>query len=403
VANRALIDVVVTARADLSYTLPIAAAIAAHPELRARLTVAGDLDDPRLAVPIPLLRVPAPGLGVDIESSGRGVGELVAGFSKLWANDPPALVLVPCDRFEVLGPATAAVILNLPIAHLYGGEEDVSYSIDTRIRNALSKLAHVHFVMHEATKRRLVKMGEEEWRILVCGASSVACIEPNPAFFLAHARAKEWGEGPFIAATYLPVTTFRERCLLELDAIIAALRDFRSYTIVWNSVNLDPGSDEIARRLHQLSRQERNHVFVENLGAELYFSLLSCASAMVGNSSSGLLEALSFGLPVVNVGVRQTGRLGGDNVLFVPGEVGAIRRALKRALTDKGFRRRVAATPNPFARADAPQVVSTGIAEMLRRPAAQFLIKRSVTNNPRRYAGIKRSIEFSPLAPGTWR
>jgi UDP-N-acetylglucosamine 2-epimerase len=180
--------------------------------------------------------------------------------------------------------------------------------------------------------------------------------------------------------------------------MIAALSDFSDYTIVWNSVNMDPGGDAIAKRLHALSRKSRNQVFVESLGAKLYFSLLSCAAAMVGNSSSALLEAPSFGIPAVNVGIRQTGRLGGENVIFVPGEAKAIRQALRKALNDKVFRQRAAETPNPFARNDSAKVVARGIAKLLKLPDAQFLIKRSVANNPARIMGIKRSVEFPPLA-----
>ena len=397
-AKRALIDVVVTARADLSYTLPIAAAISAQPGLAARILAAGDVRVKDAPKNVPVLRVRAPGLGRDIKSSGRAVGDLVAGFTRLWSEGRPALAVLPCDRFEVLGPATAATILNIPVAHLYGGEEDVGYSIDTRIRNALTKLAHAHFVMHEATRKRLIDMGEEDWRVMVCGASSVAGVKPDPAPFLAHARAAGWGKGPFISATYLPLTTFRDQGLAELDAMIAALSDFSDHTIVWNSVNMDPGGDAIAKRLHALSRKTRNQVFVESLGAKLYFSLLSCAAAMVGNSSSALLEAPSFGIPAVNVGIRQTGRLGGENVIFVPGEAKAIRQALRKALNDTAFRQRAAETPNPFARNDSAKVVARGIAKLLKLPAAQFLIKRSVANNPARVMGIKRSVEFPPLA-----
>lgn len=392
-----LVDVVVTARADLSYTLPIAAAIAAHPALSVRLVAAGDV-----AVDVPagiaFIRVPASGLDGGVVAAGAAVGELVAGFTRLWSESPPALIVLPCDRFEVMGPATAATILNIPIGHLYGGEEDVGYSIDTRIRNSFTKLSHVHFVMHEAVRQRLIDMGEEGWRIKVCGASSVASLVRDPASFLAFARERGWGKGPFISATYLPLTTFRDQGLAELDAMIEALAGFSGHTIVWNSVNADPGGDAVAQRLHALSGQGANHVFVESLGVTRYFSLLSCARAMVGNSSSALLEAPSFGIPAVNVGLRQTGRLGGENVLFVPGEVKAIREALDCALNDQAFRRKVAAAPNPFARADAPQAVADGIAEMLALPASRFLIKRALRGNPARVMGVKRSVEFPPLA-----
>ena len=172
------------------------------------------------------------------------------------------------------------------------------------------------------------------------------------------------------------------------------------YTVVWNSVNVDPGGDAVARRLHALSGSAKGHVFVESLGRERYFGLLSCARAVVGNSSSGLLEAASFGLPVVNVGVRQTGRLAGDNVLVVPGEAGAVRRAVRKALGDEVFRRACAAAANPFLRPDAARTIAEGIATLLELPPEQFQIKRAVRGNPRRFAALKRSVEFPPLAQG---
>lgn len=396
------IDVVTTSRADLSYTLPLAAAIAARPGMKARLLacgpVAGHVDAG--AAPCPVVSLPADGLGQGLVESGHAMGDLLGRLTALWAEAPPDLVVLPCDRYEVLAPATAAMLLNLPLGHLYGGEEDVAYSIDTRVRNALTKMAHCHFVMHEATAARLRRMGEEDWRIAVCGSTSVSALRPDAGPFLDYARERGWGEGPFICATYLPLTTFRENSLAELEAMIAACRRFGGHTFVWNSVNADPGGIEVRRRIEALCAAEPNHVFVESLGARRYFGLLSCAAAVVGNSSSGLVETAGFGVPTVNVGIRQTGRLGGENLIFVPAEANAIARGLRKALFDQDFRK-AARAPNPFVKGDAAALAAEAIAGFLAMPAGAFLIKRAVKGNPRRVGGLKRSVEFGsgPGAP----
>lgn len=388
------IDVVTTARADLSYTLPVAKAIAGRTDLTARLIACGSVADAITQPPCPVEKIAAPSLGLNTVASGRAVGDMIASLCALWAADPPDLVLLPCDRFEVMAPAAAATILNLPLGHLYGGEEDIAYSIDTRIRNAFTKLAHCHFVMHEAVARRLRQMGEEDWRIVVCGSTSVSGLKPDPGPFLAFARDQGWGDGPFISATYLALTTFRENSLSELEAMIAACQRFPDYTFVWNSVNTDPGGVEVRRRIESLCAANRRHVFVESLGAARYFGLLSCASAVIGNSSSGLLETPSFGVPTVNVGTRQTGRLAGDNIIFARATSEAIARALRKALGDADFRR-AAKAPNPFDKGRGASLVAEAIASFLSMPASTFLIKRAVRGNPRRVAGLKRSIEYN--------
>lgn len=397
--KRYRIDIVTTARADFSYVLPVAVAAAAHPALDARLIACGSTADDLADSPCPLISIPATGLGKSFAQSGIAVGEMLGQLTTLWAASSPDMVVIPADRFEILGPATAATLLNLHIAHLWGGELDIAYAIDTRVRNALTKLAHLHFVMHEGAALRLRQMGEEPWRIVVCGSSSIGTQSSDPSAFLDFAREQGWGSGPFIAATYLPLTTFPENTLDELESLISVLTQLNGYTVIWSSSNTDPGAQPVANRILRLCREHHNHFFIETLGRKRYFGLLSCAEIMVGNSSSGLVETPSFGLPTVNIGVRQIGRLGGDNVLHVPGKAKAIARAINKALHDQAFRMTARSSPH-FGRADAADVIVAKIVDFLGQSPLQTYIKRGVKGNPRRIAGLKRAPDYPTIVTG---
>lgn len=398
-----VIDVVSTARADFSLLQPVANAIAADPRTAGCLVLTGshylnfELDSLKgrhSESELEVVEVPCEGIGVDRLSSVNALGQILQGFGKAWSARRPDACLVLGDRFEVLPVVTAALLLGISIVHLYGGEEDVGFCVDTQVRDAITKAAHLHLVMHEANAARLRMMGEEAWRIKVVGNTSIDRPAVGPDHFKAFARERGWGEGPFIAACYLPPTVLPELWKEELELLLKALEPWSApkgpYTVVWAGVNADPAGAEVRERLLQYCEEHSSHHFVDGLGSTLYPSLLDTAVSLVGNSSSGLLESASHHIPVVDVGVRQIGRLSGENVLHVPASPERIAGALRTALADSSFRKRVGTIANPFHRPGSAGRIVDEISRALDLPGRVFLVKRLLPDNPAEFGGLAR-------------
>lgn len=375
------VDLVSTSRADFSFLFPVARAIARQPGLSPRMVLTGSHPAADTHTPPPELegldfaRVPAPAIGVDAAASAHALAAMTAGFAELWRT-PPRMCLVLGDRFELLPVVSVAVLYGIPLAHLFGGEEDVAWCLDTQVRDAVTKMSHLHFVSHEATRDRLLAIGEEPWRVHVAGHTALDGPRPGPEAFRQWASERGWGEGPFIAACYHPPTTQRGSWRRELPPLLDALAAFRDHTVIWTGVNADPEGREVEACV-RAATGPRFH-YVETLGSVLFPSLLAASRALVGNSSAGLLEAASFGLPVVNLGTRQAGRLCGGNVLSVGVDVAALRAALHRAIDDGPERDALARVSNPFARPGCNELIAARVAAALALPTSRLMVKRGV-------------------------
>lgn len=407
--RRFRIDVVTGSRADYSLILPVARALARQPSILPRLVFTGahfgdnekgGVDTLMKACGVPALAVPAVGIGRSEKDNAAAMASMVAGFGKLWGDERPDACVLLGDRFELLPPASVAVPYNMALVHVFGGEEDVSYCFDSLVRDGLTKMAHVHLVMHDAMRERLMRMGEQPWRIAVIGNPSLENrFFDQGAAFRAEALANGWGTGPFIAACYLPPSAFPGLWVAELEALLDALTEWPRHTVIWAGVNADPESRPIEARIRRFCTEHRNSHFVANLGPALFPSLLQAADVIVGNSSSGLIEAPSYGLPNVTVGVRQTGRLTGPHALIIPAEADAIRRALRMAISDLEFRKRVGAAANPYYRPGGADAGAEFIAASLSRERRQLFNKRHLNDNPTSWMGLKRVAELESTEP----
>ena len=289
----------------------------------------------------------------------------------------PDLMLLIADRYEMLAPASVALVLRIPVAHIEGGEVSQG-AIDEHVRNALTKLAHIHFTSTETARRRVISMGEEPWRVHRAGAPSLdhlrrsklldrASLEERLGLALSHAS---------ILAAWHPVTILRETNA-EAGALFAALEQTESQ-LIFVYPNADAGSRALIERTKALAAaRPSTHIFV-NLEAVTYWSLLGNVGALVGNSSSGIMEAASFALPVVNVGMRQRGRERAQNVIDVPAEADFIRAALRRAL-DPGFRASLAGMTNPYGDGTAACTIASVLASV---PLEDLLIKQPAPIHP---------------------
>ncbi len=275
----------------------------------------------------------------------------------------PDLVLLIADRYEMLAPAAVCLALRLPIAHIEGGERSEG-AIDDAVRNALTKMSHIHFTSTEQARERVISLGEEPWRVHRAGAPSLDHLQKSAL----PSRAELERElsldlsRPSLVVAWHPVTLLQDTTA-ETEALFTALGT-RPEQLLFCYPNADAGSRElIARTEHFLSERRRNdhqgRVFV-NLPALRYWALLREVAAMVGNSSSGIMETASFALPTVNVGLRQKGRLRPRNVIDTPAEGTAITAAIAQARSE-AFRRSLEGMTNPYGEGTA----SERIAEVL--------------------------------------
>lgn len=298
-----------------------------------------------------IARVPA---GAPIGRSGdfaRNLGSATVAFTDALAASGPDLLLVLGDRFEVLASALAATGLSIPIAHIHGGELSEG-SLDDAMRHCLTKLAHLHLVATRQYAERVCQLGEEPWRVHVVGAAGIESIlglELLDRGALAAALSVDRLEAPLVAFTLHPASLEPDRSGEEARAVTSAVDDVLNGdgTVVLTLPNDDPGSAEVRRQLLSwAAASDRIHAFA-SLGQLRYLSLLRHADAVVGNSSSAVMEAPAFKLPAVNIGERQRGRLHPANVVNAPAERMAVADTLRRAL-DPAFRASLANMENPY-------------------------------------------------------
>jgi UDP-hydrolysing UDP-N-acetyl-D-glucosamine 2-epimerase len=288
------------------------------------------------------------------------IGRGVVAFAGAFERNRPEVLLVLGDRFEMFAAGIAALPLALPLAHIHGGESTEGL-IDEAIRHSLTKISHLHFAATEAYAQRIVQLGEEPWRVHVSGAPALdvlAGFEPLSGDDLAAYGIRL--RGPTLLVTYHPVTLAHERTADEFDALLGAVAG-SGFDAVFTFPNADTSHGAIVSRLESLPDTDGRFTVVQNLGTEAYYTVMSGAAAMVGNSSSGIIEAASFGLPVVDVGIRQRGRIRARNVISAESSTDSIRTAITRAV-DPEFRRALEGLVNPYGDGHASERIAEVVA-----------------------------------------
>jgi GDP/UDP-N,N'-diacetylbacillosamine 2-epimerase (hydrolysing) len=281
------------------------------------------------------------------EGIAKSMGLGTIGFGQLFSRSRPDLLMLMGDRFEIHCAAVAALPFNIPIAHIHGGESTEGL-IDEGIRHSLTKLSHLHFTSTEVYADRVRRMGEEDWRVWTVGAPGLDNI-----LDIERMTREETGTHfgydptrPVVLVTFHPITLDFENTSIYTDQLLDALARADAQ-ILFTYPNADTAGRVIIEKVNAFCQEVDRASVVVNASQRGYISLLSCVDTMVGNSSSGIIEAASFELPVVNIGSRQKGRIHGRNVVDCGHGVDEILSALETCL-DPSFRETLRGMKNPY-------------------------------------------------------
>lgn len=338
--------VVVASRANYGRVKPVLEAINKHPKLELQLIVGASMLLERYGKAVDVVEadgfkpvkkvyyiLEGESLVTQAKSTALGILELSTAFDEL----KPDVVITVADRFETMATAIAASYLNIPLAHIQGGE--ITGNIDETVRHAITKLAHYHFPATEKSRDRLLKMGEEEWRVLNTGCPSIDTLAEQSLDLHTDEYEKfikDTGSGcevditaPYILITQHPVTTEVNEGYEQIRNTLTALKDFpQQKFVLWP--NIDAGNDKVSNGIRSFREKHRDlsYHYYTNFPPEIYNTLLANASCVVGNSSSFIRECSWLGTPAVIVGNRQEGREHGSNVIHVGYDSQKIRDAV---------------------------------------------------------------------------
>jgi GDP/UDP-N,N'-diacetylbacillosamine 2-epimerase (hydrolysing) len=304
-------------------------------------------------------------------SKSMGLG--LIGFADAYARLSPDLVVVLGDRFEVFAASAAALIAGIPIAHLHGGETTEG-AFDEAIRHSITKMSHLHFVAAEQYRRRVVQLGEAPERVFQVGGLGVDAIKRQS---LLEREALEvslgFRFGPRnLLVTFHPVTLEGETSARQMEELLCALKELENTHLTFTMPNADTGGRELMSMVEAFVAEHPNACAHASLGQLRYLSCLKVVDGVVGNSSSGLAEAPSMGIGIVNIGDRQKGRLRARSVIDCAPDRAAILDAIRR-IYEPDYRNALPSIVNPYGNGGASQ----RIAQVLKDYPLAGILKKS--------------------------
>ena len=383
-------------RAEYGLQFPILRAINMHPDLEYRLLVSGAHLDPNFGSTLEEIR--NDGFRIDAEikiemdaaslfATAQAIGSGVLAISKVLDEMRPDIMVVYADRFEGFAAVIAATQMNIPTAHIEGGDLTEGGALDDSVRHAMTKLAHLHFTTNEQASNRILGMGEEPWRVHTVGFPAIDLISEGN-FATKVEITEQLGldlSRPILLFTQHSVSTEFERAAEQVAPSIDAIKRLADDGIqtVLTYPNNDAGGQAIISELDAFGASRyRNTQVRRSLGRYLYHGILALARdpdirvACLGNSSSGLKETPAFGCPTVNIGSRQEGRLRGENVLDAGYSSNEIYNQIQRSLFDDDFRDLCREAKNPYWLGEAGPKIAEVLATT---PLGQDLIRKRMT------------------------
>lgn len=351
-----------SSRADFGLLRPVMGLIRESTDLRLRLLASGSHLSPEFG--LTKTEVCEAGFTIDEEvevvvsadtptAICSSMGLALIGFGSALVRLEPSVLLVLGDRYETLCASTAAQVCLVPVAHIHGGETSQG-AMDEAFRHAITKMSHLHFASCELHRRRIIQMGEQPAHVFNVGALGVENVR-RTALMSRQEVASAIGlpeNRPFLLVTFHPVTLERATAEVQFSALLEALEAFTDHAVLLTRSNADVDGRVINETLEGYRRTRPTRAVVAaSLGMRTYLSAMSHADAVVGNSSSGLLEAPALRVPTVNIGDRQKGRLGAASVIDCDPKPGAIVEAIRTALSEE-FRGSLAGMTHPCEQPD---------------------------------------------------
>ena len=279
----------------------------------------------------------------------KSVGLATIGFADAYEDLKPDLIVVLGDRFEILSAVSAALFFKIPVAHLHGGEITEG-AYDDSIRHAITKMSHLHFTSTEVYRQRVIQLGEQPDRVFYVGAIGVENIKRVPLLSKSELETNlqfEFGEKSLLI-TYHPVTLENNTAAEQCRNLLEALDKYPEYKIIFTLPNSDTNGRVIIQLINEyVASQPKRCMSVPSLGLKRYLSALKYVSAVVGNSSSGIIEVPSFGIPTLDIGDRQKGRIAAKSVWHCTTEVASIVAGMQKILSHD-FLNQARGAVNPY-------------------------------------------------------
>lgn len=368
-------------RAEYGLQYPILKAIAAHPHLEYFLLVSGAHLQEDFGYTVQEIEKDGFKVYAEVKltmeedtlfSTAQAIGSGILSLSQILDKIKPDFLVVYADRFEAFSAVITGTQMNIPTAHIEGGDLTEGGALDDSVRHAMTKLAHIHFTTNQQARERLYRLGEEPWRIYNVGFSAIDLIVAGE--FSSPSELEEkyelTSEKPIIVFTQHSVTTEYEKAAGQVKPSLEALRILarEGCQIVFTYPNNDAGGKRIIKEIKKLREEKLENVQIhQSLGRSDYHGILNLCGrkgrgVCVGNSSSGIKETPALGCPVVNIGPRQNGRLRGANVIDVDYNTDAILNAARKALYDKDYRKKCRECKNPYGAGDAGGKISDVLA-----------------------------------------
>jgi len=383
-------------RAEYGLQYPVLNAINDHPDLDYKLIVSGAHLDQNFGRT--LEEIEDDGFHIDAEvkidmdvdslyATAQAIGSGVLAISSVLAEMQPDIMVVYADRFEGFAAVIAASQMNIPTAHIEGGDISEGGALDDSVRHAMSKLAHVHFTTNQQASNRVLAMGEESWRVHTVGFPAIDMISEGN-----FATPDEIIEKldldlskPIVLFTQHSVTTEFDGAASQVIPSLEAMEILarQGVQVICTYPNNDAGGRAIISELDKLNEKQIVGVQVHrSLGRYLYHGVLALAEgekyqvACVGNSSSGIKETPVFGCPTINIGSRQEGRLRGQNVIDADYDASNIVSAVNKCFFDENFQAKCEATDNPYYLGDAGKKIADVLAQV---PLGTKVIRKKMT------------------------
>lgn len=359
------VGVVTVGRSDYGIYLPLLKRLDEEPDLQLHLIVSGMHLSPEFGMTVDTIRADGFEINEEVElllsgdtpgaiSKSMGLG--LVGYAQAYSRKRPDILVLLGDRFEMHAAGLAALPFRIPIAHIHGGELTTG-AIDDALRHSLTKLSHLHFVTTPEYAKRVAQLGEEPWRIHLAGSLSLNNLS-TIRFFSREELEAEFKVPlmpPPLLVTFHPTSLEYDQVEDQFCELLAALEHLKK-PVVFTLPNADTGGRILIKMVESFVDRNSWAYSVHNFGTRGYFSMMKYAGAMVGNSSSGIIEAASFGLPVVNIGTRQKGRVRGSNVIDVQTGRDDITRGIELSLSPD-FRKSIADRNNPYDQGDAVEKI----------------------------------------------